>query len=127
MSSPFDPQQGLIIVPAELWGPSGSAVLRLALDTGATGTVVNIGMLVALGYDPALVPDRVQVTTGSGVEFVPRVMLARIMALGQERAGFPVLGHTLPPSAGIDGLLGLDFFRGRSLSLDFHTGQVTLA
>lgn len=38
MSFPFDPQQGLIIVPVELWGPSGSAILRLALDTGATGT-----------------------------------------------------------------------------------------
>ncbi len=36
MSFSFDPQQGLIIVPAELWGPSGSAVLRLALDTGAS-------------------------------------------------------------------------------------------
>jgi hypothetical protein len=71
MSFPFDPQQGLIIVPAELWGPNGSAVLRLALDTGATGTMVNTGMLVALGYDPALIPDRVQITTGSGVEFVP--------------------------------------------------------
>ena len=35
MSFPFDPQQGLIIVPVELWGPSGSAVLRLALGTGA--------------------------------------------------------------------------------------------
>ena len=127
MSFPFDSHQGLIIVPAELWGPSGSAVLRLALDTGATGTLVNNGILVALGYDPALVPDRVQVTTGSGVEFVPRVMLDRIMALGHERAEFPVLGHTLPPSAGIDGLLGLDFFRGRRLTLDFHTGQVTLA
>ncbi len=127
MSFPFDPQQGLIVVGAELWGPRGSAVLRLALDTGATGTVVNVGMLVALGYDPALVPDRVQVTTGSGVEFAPRVMLDRIMALGQERTGFPVLGHTLPPSAGIDGLLGLDFLRGRSLTIDFHTGRVTLA
>ena len=127
MSLPFDPQQGLIIVPAELWGPSGSAVLRLALDTGATSTVVNIGMLVALGYDPALTPARVQVTTGSGVEFVPRVLLDRIMALGQECAGFPVLGHTLPPSAGVDGLLGLDFFRGWSLTVDFRTGQVVLA
>ena len=66
MSVPFDPQQGLIIVRAELWGPNGSGVLRLALDTGATGTVVNVGLLVALGYDPALAPDRVQVTTGSG-------------------------------------------------------------
>ncbi len=127
MSFPFDSQQGLIIVRAELWGPAGSAVLRLALDTGATGTVVNVGMLVAVGYDPALLPDRIQVTTGSGVEFVPRVTLDKIVALGQERSGFPVLGHTLPPSAGVDGLLGLDFLRSQSLTLDFRAGQVTLA
>ena len=127
MSFSFDPHQGLIIVPAELWGPNGSAVLRLALDTGATGTLVNTGMLVALGYDPALIPDRVQITTGSGVEFVPRILLDRIMVLGEEAVEFPVLGHTLPPSAGIDGLLGLDFFRGRSLTIDFRAGQVALA
>ena len=127
MSFPFDPQQGLIIVPTELWGPSGSAILRLALDTGATGTMVNTGMLVALGYDPALIPDRVQITTGSGIEFVPRILLDRIMVLGEEAVEFPVLGHTLPPSAGIDGLLGLDFFRGRILTIDFRAGQVELA
>ncbi len=127
MNLGFDPQQGLIIVPAELWGPKGSGVLRLALDTGATGTVVNVGMLVAVGYDPALAPDRVQITTGSGIEFAPRVILERIAALGQIRSGFPVLSHTLPPSAGVEGLLGLDFFRGQSLNVDFRTGQVTLA
>jgi predicted aspartyl protease len=123
----FDPQQGLIIVNAELSGPSGSAVLRLALDSGATGTVVNVGMLVAIGYDPALIPTRVQITTGSGIEFVPRVILDKINALGHERSRFPVLGHTLPPSTGVDGLLGLDFFRGQSLTIDFRAGQVTLA
>lgn len=127
MSFLFDPQQGLIIVHAELWGPSGSGVLRLALDSGATGTVVNVGMLVAIGYDPALIPGRVQITTGSGIEFVPRVILDRINALGHERSRFPVLGHTLPPSAGVDGLLGLDFFRGQSLIIDFRAGQLTLA
>ena len=109
MSFPFDPQQGLVVVRAELWGPLGSAVLRLALDTGATSTVVNAGMLVALGYDPALAPDRVQVTTGSGVEFAPRVTLRRLLALGVDHTDFHVLGHTLPPSAGVDGLLGLSF------------------
>lgn len=126
MSLPFDPQQGLIIVRTELWGPTGSAVLRLALDTGATATVVNIAMLVAVGYDPALAPTRVQVTTGSGVEYAPRVTLRRILALGQERVDCAVLGHTLPPSAGVDGLLGLDFLRGQSLTVDFRTGHVTL-
>lgn len=127
MSIPFDPQQGLIIVRAELWGPTGSAVLRLALDTGATWTIVNVGMLVAIGCDPALVPDRIQVTTASGVEFVPRVTLERIVALGKQQTGFPVLAHTLPPSAGVDGLLGLDFLRGQSVTIDLRNGRVTLA
>ena len=127
MSVPFDSQQGLIVVRAELFGPDGSAVLRLALDTGATSTVVSVGMLVAIGYDPALVSDRVQVTTGSGIEFAPRVILDGVVALGQERSGFPVLGHTLPPSAGVDGLLGLDFLRGQMLTVDFRAGHVMLA
>ena len=126
MSLPFAPQSGLIIVGVTIEGPSGSAVLRLALDTGATGTLINVGMLVALGYDPALVPERIQVTTGSGVEFAPRITLDKIVALGHERTHFPVLGHTLPPSASIDGLLGLDFMRGQTLTVDFRTGTLTL-
>ena len=127
MSFPFDLQQGLIIVQAELVGPSGNALLRFALDTGATRTLVSVGMLVSIGYDPALATDRVQVTTGSGIEFVPRIILSKIVALGQERVDFPVLCHTLPPSAGIDGLLGLDFFRGHSLTVDFRNGQIRLS
>ena len=127
MSFPFDPQQGLVVVRAELSGPQGAAVLRLALDTGATGTVVNVGMLVAIGYDPALTPERLQITTGSGVEFVPRITLDKIQALGLERASFPILCHTLPPSAGVDGLLGLDFFEGQRLTIDFRKGEVSLA
>jgi predicted aspartyl protease len=88
--------------------------------------MVNVGLLTTIGYDPSLVPDRTQVTTGSGVEYVPRVPASRIKALGQERTNFPVLAHTLPPSASIDGLLGLDFLRGQVLSIDFRQGQVTL-
>ena len=126
MSFSFESHQGLIIVRTELAGPSGNAVLRLALDTGATGTLINAAMLTAIGYDPAFSPDRFQVTTGSGVEFVPRVILNRIMALEQKRVDFPVLCHTLPPSAGIDGILGLDFFRGLTLTIDFRSGQIVL-
>jgi predicted aspartyl protease len=127
MSFSFDPHQGLIVVHAEIWGPVGSGVLRLALDTGATDTLMNVAMLVAVGYDPALAAGRLQVTTGSGVEFVPRVLLDGVIALGQERRGFPGLAHTLPPSAGVDGLLGLDLFRGQSLTIDFRSGGLTLA
>jgi predicted aspartyl protease len=126
VSFPFDPRQGLIVVWTELSGPDGRVRLRLALDTGASGTMINVGHLVAIGYDPALSPERIQVTTGSGVEFVPRVQVTRLKALGQERVAFPILSHTLPPSAGIDGLLGLDFCREHRLEVDFVRGLVSL-
>jgi len=122
----FDPRRGLIVVRAELTGPTGSGILQLALDTGATSTLINVAMLVAIGYDPALTTERVKVTTGSGVEFAPRVELQRLTALRQERYGREVLGHTLPPSTGVDGLLGLDFFRGLRLNVDFRTGHLRI-
>ena len=123
----FNPERGLVVVQAEVFGPSGSIVLRLALDTGATGTMVNVAPLTAVGYDPSLAPDRVQVTTGSGVEFAPRVAVVRMRVLGQERRDFPVLAHTLPPSASVDGLLGLDFLRGQVVSIDFRRGSISFA
>ena len=74
MSFPFDPKEGLIVVPTRLWGPTGDTVVRLALDTGATKSVVNWDVLMFLGYDPAIVSERIQMTTGSGVEFVPEIV-----------------------------------------------------
>jgi hypothetical protein len=126
MSARFDPGGGLIIVSAELTGPTGTAILRLALDSGATGTLINASMLVAVGYDLALAPERIEMTTGSGVEFAPRIPVSRISALNDTREDFPILGRTLPPSAGVDGLLGLDFLRGRILTLDFQIGSIKL-
>jgi hypothetical protein len=120
VSFTFDPQRSLVIVRAELFGPGGSGVLRVALDTGATSTVVNVGFLAAIGYDTALISDRIQLTTGIGIEYAP------LLALGQERLSFPVFGHTLPPSVSVDGLLGLDFLRGLDLSIDFRAGRIRL-
>ena len=127
MTFPFNARQGLIVLRAEVEGPWASSILQLALDTGATTTVLSVGLLIALGYDPALSPRRVQVTTGSGVEFVPCLEVNKINALGQQRTAFPVYAHTLPPSANVDGLLGLDFFRDHVLTIDFQTGQIALA
>lgn len=93
MRIPFDAQRGLIVVPAELEGPFGSAFIRLAVDTGATSTLINAAILVSLGYDPAASTNRVQVTTGSGVEFAPQVNLTRIKALACEHLSFRSLSH----------------------------------
>jgi hypothetical protein len=87
--------------------------------------MINVAPLTTIGYDPSLAPDRVQVTTGSGVEYAPRIAVTRIKAMGQESSHFPVLAHTLPPSASVDGLLGLDFLRGRIVNIDFQQGIIS--
>jgi predicted aspartyl protease len=127
MSFSFDGQQGLIVVPVRLTGPSGTAVVRLALDTGATRTLINASLLIAVGYDPVATLERTEVETGSGVEFAALVPISKIEALGREFTQFRVLAHTLPPSAGVDGVLGLDFLRGQLLSIDFASGRLALA
>jgi hypothetical protein len=83
VSFPFNSQRGLVVVQAEVFGPSASIVLRLALDTGATATMINVAPLVSVGYDPSLVSHRVQVTTGSGVEFVPKIDIVKIEFSGR--------------------------------------------
>jgi predicted aspartyl protease len=126
MTFGFDPSQGLIIVPVRLFGPAGDMIVRLALDTGATSTLINSEIMVLLGYDPATSRHRIHVTTGSGVELCPRVIVQRLEALGKSVNDFPVLSHTLPPTSQVDGLLGLDFFRGFQISIDFRSGTITI-
>lgn len=126
MSTAFNAREGLVIVRARIWGPTGDALLRLALDTGASSTSVRTGVLVSIGYDPAAALERVQVTTASGVEFVSRLSVHKLEALGQSRTHFAVLCHTLPPSASVDGVLGLNFLREHRLVIDFRTGLIDL-
>ncbi len=52
MSQPFNARTGLILVEAEVSGPTGSAGATLVLDTGATSTVLNVSLLRSVGYDP---------------------------------------------------------------------------
>ena len=127
MSTPFDPRKHNIPVTVRLVGPTGEYYALLALDTGASATVVRNAILRYIGYDPDALPKTVRFTTGSGVESAARVTIDKIEALEQEQTAFSVIAHTLPPSASVDGVIGLDFFRNHVLALDFQNGEITLA
>ncbi len=127
MNFPFDPHGRLIHVRAQISGPSGVAFLTLALDTGATRTLISPEMMIEVGYEPSKSGQFSQMTTGSRIERVPLLTLDKLISLGQERLGLIVACHSLPPSAGVDGLLGLDFFRRQNLNIDFRNGLITLS
>ncbi len=65
-------------------------------------------------------------TTGSGVESAAQVTVNKMEAIDRERIAFSLVAYTLPPTASVDGVLGLDFFRSHVLTLDFQTGEITL-
>ena len=66
----FNPQHGLIVVTVRLFGHSGEYGARLALDTGASSTVISKEILITIGYDPDALPKTVNFTTGSGVSLL---------------------------------------------------------
>lgn len=123
----FDPNANVIRVQMELVGPTGQVTAQMALDTGATSTLVNSRVLIAIGYTLASASGYVRIVSSSGEAYVPRVTVAQIKALEQTHDDFPILVHTLPPDTDVDGLLGLDFLRGRILNLDFVNGELELS
>jgi Aspartyl protease len=126
MSFPFDPHQGLILVEAELEGSAGIVAVQLALDTAATDTLIGAIPMGHAGYVPSPQQAQVQMATTSGTTQVPVLRVTRFRALGQDRGYFPILCHTLPPGAVVDGVLGLDFVRRQTLKIDFRMGQISL-
>jgi predicted aspartyl protease len=122
----FDPKAGIILVKTKVSGPSGDAIVNLALDTGATWTLVSWEPAVLLGYDPASIQQRTAITTGSGIEYCPKLNLLRVEALGKSVSSLEVLCHTLPPTSRVDGLLGLNFLSRFSVSLNFKQGYITI-
>ena len=123
----FTPGRGPILLEAELSGPATIMVARLILDTGATTTLIKPNILLAVGYDLDYVAERVPVTTVDGERLAPRLQLNRLSALGRHRFGFSVVCFPLPTSDGIHGLLGLDFFQGTVLTIDFRVGRIDLS
>lgn len=69
-------------------------------------------------------PRRFRSATGGGS--APTVRLRQLLALGVTHTDFPIVAYDPPPAVTADGLLGLDFLRGRVLTLDFARGRVGL-
>jgi predicted aspartyl protease len=126
MTTRFDPAAGPVAVIGRVTGPSATVPVRLALDTGATATQISATILTAIGYDLTRSTRRRRVRAAAGGAVAPVVTISHLVALGHGRTDLAVTALDLPPAVGYHGLLGLDFFRGLVLKLDFARGEVAL-
>lgn len=83
-------------------------------------------ILRIIGCDPATSTSVQYMTTVSGTGSAPSLLVDSLEALGLKRSLVTVVAHGLPPQARIDGLLGLNFFRGLELNINFRKGEITL-
>jgi aspartyl protease family protein len=125
MILPFDPRASRIVIVAEIAGRIRTTRARLLLDTGASFSVLSGTLLAELGYNPTSEGVLTTLTTGSRQEQAWQLFAKGMTALGVTREDFPVVCHDPPPEARLDGVLGIDFFRGHVLTLDFVNGILT--
>ena len=94
----------------------------MALDTGATYTMIPWDIAEAVGYEPAYSKRKVTIITASGVEKAPLIVVDKISALGKEAKDVECVVHDLPEASRIDGLLGLSFLKRFKICIDFRNG-----
>jgi len=126
MSESFSPDALSIRVQVRIVGPRRHHDFMCVLDTGAARTVLSATLLRTIGFDLAHPVGRANLRSATGLAPVPLVSVGAVAALGRVRTDFVVAAHNLPPGVSADGLLGLDFFRGLVLKLDFARGRVSL-
>jgi predicted aspartyl protease len=121
----FDPWEPSIRVPVLIGTARTVGTYLFVVDTGATRTAVHTRIVRALKLAPD--PRRVAaVTTASGNSTACFFVVPRLKGLGLEQTNFRVLAQEFPATFSADGLLGLDFFRGRVLTIDFQLNTLRL-
>ena len=126
MTSTFDPDGRAVLVGVTLVGPVRTAELTFALDTGATLSTVRPVYLTRIGCDLGRPVRRVRMRSATGTAMVDVYPLSGLSSCRHVRPKFPIGAHELSSGTTVDGLLGLDFFRGLVLTLDFAEGRISL-
>ena len=120
----FDPSLPVIVLDVTLGGGTIKRRIKMAVDTGATYTMIPWEIAEALGYRPDISTQRVTLITASGVERAPLIKIDSLRVFDKEIRDTEVICHDLPQKSYVDGLLGLSSLKELKIKIDF--GEVTI-
>jgi len=111
LSSSFVRERELLLVEAEVVGPSGrTAEARLVLDTGAAATTLTPRVVEKIGYTRRGGFKNAKVHTAIGEEHGYWLRVAELTVLGVTTPNFALTVFPLG-NEDIDGLVGMNFLR----------------
>lgn len=121
---PFHPDAPLLLFECRIEYKS-IAVVWLALDTGASTTIIANEVLHNIGFHSESLKEFVTLGDASQSHLVPKVEVPCFSLGNLAVKNLEVLSYTLPEEHGIDGLIGLNFLRRfKKFIVDFE--QATL-
>ena len=118
-------EDSLIRIDAQI----GKSDFSLALDTGATHTVIDLSIMLMNGYDFNKIVRTVVFETAKGSIEAYIFRVRKLKALGRTLYDIEVSSYDFIANNvifDIDGVLGLDFFKGTNLNINFRTLEITL-
>ena len=116
-------EDSLIAFRAQVDGKS----VVLVLDTGATHTILDFGVLIKEGYRLSDTRGLVFIETANGLITANKFRVKQLTCLGVVRRDFEVSLFLFDdPQENAKGILGLDFLAGLEVCLDFSASTVTV-
>lgn len=118
-------EDSLIKVDAEL----GHSDFALALDTGATHTVIDLTVMYMNGFSLKDAIRSVEFETAKGTVLAYIFKVKNLKALGLNRKNIEVASYDFMGNnvlLDIDGVLGLDFLKGKELTISFKNFTISL-
>ena len=121
---PIRSKRNLITAYIRLFHGHKRGSAYVALDTGATSTLLTPSIIQQLGLEPTTAPYRM--ASATDVEMVRGYRLG-CMQLGEEKLeNIEVTAIPLPGQLQLDGLIGLNFLSHFIVTFDFKAMQVQM-
>lgn len=119
-----DPNSLVVIVDCELDGDD----FTLALDTGASNTIIDLASLIILGYEMKDAVRTVEFETAKGELTAYVFVVKEISALGIIHRDFEICSYDFFNNIFSDmhGVLGLDFIRDCKVCIDMVDQEITV-
>jgi Aspartyl protease len=124
---PLERRNGLLYIRAAIGdGTIKPVIARLLVDTGSSYTVLSNRILQSSGCEIPLEPKLIPITAAGGIVQVPRFKVPVFSTLGRSEHSYSIVALDLPSSAGIDGLLGIDFLSLCGALIDIKRCQIII-
>lgn len=124
---PLERRQGLLFVRAAVGdGIVAPVIARLLVDAGSSFTVLSMRILQSAGCEIPLSPRLISITAANGIVQVSKVKVSVFSALGRSQSPYEIAALDLPSSAGVDGLLGIDFLTLCGATIEVKRSQIVI-